>query len=93
MRISLAEEIREISEVAPKDLDPDDLHFEPDDRERDASAATEHYLLELGCVHLIPLFRSIFYPRSQSLRYPQGPGQLIGSKILRKACIKDTAAR
>lgn len=50
MRISLAEEIREIAQVAPKDLDPDELHFEQEEQDKDHNAATEHYLLELGWV-------------------------------------------
>lgn len=54
MRISLAEEVREISQVAPKEFDPDEVHFELGDRgdgepsAAAAAAATEHYLLELG---------------------------------------------
>ncbi|KAF9648879.1 TRAUB-domain-containing protein, partial [Thelephora ganbajun] len=48
MRISLAEEIREISQVAPKDFDPDGLHSEPEGQDQDNTTATEHYLLELG---------------------------------------------
>lgn len=50
MRISLAEEIREIAQVAPKDLDPDELHFEQEGQDKDHNVATEHYLLELGWV-------------------------------------------
>lgn len=50
MRISLAEEIREISQVAPKDVDPDELQpdHDEDGRDGDHAAATQHYLLELG---------------------------------------------
>jgi hypothetical protein len=64
MRISLAEEIREIAQVAPKDLDPDELHFEQQEQDKDNDAATEHYLLELGYVLVFFGFflRSIFYP-------------------------------
>lgn len=63
MRISLAEEVREISQVAPKDFDPDELHFEPE-RELggDQPTATEHYLLDLGCVAVFFFFRFIFHP-------------------------------
>ena len=64
MRISLAEDIREISQVAPKDFDPDELHFEPDDREIDQSTAPEDYLLDLGYPLFIPISRSIFTPQS-----------------------------
>lgn len=57
MRVSLAEEIREISQVAPKDFDPDELHFVGEDQgEGQPAAATEHYLLELGCVNFICVF-------------------------------------
>lgn len=52
MRISLADEIREISQVAPKDFDPDELHFEQEGQDKDQPAATEHYLLELGCAYI-----------------------------------------
>ncbi|KAF9786508.1 apoptosis-antagonizing transcription factor [Thelephora terrestris] len=48
MRISLAEQIREIAQVAPKDFDPDELHFGQEEQDKDNDAATEHYLLELG---------------------------------------------
>jgi len=60
MRISLAEEIREISKVAPKDFDPDGLDFDNDQ----TPAATEHDLLELGYAHpfLFPFFFALFYP-------------------------------
>jgi hypothetical protein len=60
MRISLAEEIREISQVAPKDFDPDGFHSEPEEQEKDQTAATEHYLLELGYVHLFICFSLYF---------------------------------
>lgn len=68
MRISLAEEIREISKVAPKDFDPDEVRFELEDEEedRDHSAATEHYLLELGYVRTSCFLSSLcssFIPR------------------------------
>ena len=56
MRISLAEEIREISQVAPKDFDPDELHFEPEIHNDDQTAATDHYLLELGYLFLFQFF-------------------------------------
>jgi hypothetical protein len=48
MRISLADEIREISQVAPKDFDPDDLHLDQEEQCEGQAAATEHYLLEIG---------------------------------------------
>lgn len=57
MRISLAEEIREISQVTPKDFDPDEFHSEPEEHQ---AAATEHYLLELGCVYVFALFALFF---------------------------------
>lgn len=63
MRISLAEEIREISQVAPKDFDPDESRFEPEEQERDQTAATDHYLLELGYAHLF-FFSFYFLPSS-----------------------------
>lgn len=51
MRLSLAEQIQEISQVASKDLDPDALHFEEQDGQGSGqAAATEHYPLELGSV-------------------------------------------
>jgi len=54
MRISLAEEIREISKVAPKDFDPDELHFEQEDeQDNHHSAAIDHYLLDLGYVFIL----------------------------------------
>lgn len=58
MRISLAQELREISQVAPKDFDPDELHLDPEEGQTkdEAAAATEHYLLELGCVQSFPRF-------------------------------------
>ena len=65
MRISLAEEIREISQVAPKDFDPDELHFEPEIQNDDQAAATEHYLLEPGCLFLFQ-FLIHFSPRHRS---------------------------
>lgn len=52
MRISLADEIREISQVAPKDFDPDEPHFEQEGQDNDQPAATEHYLLDLGCAYI-----------------------------------------
>jgi len=59
MRISLAEEIREISQVTPKDFDPDEFHSEPEEQQ---AAATEHYLLELGYVSIFRSIRSVFHP-------------------------------
>ena len=63
MRISLAEEIREISQVAPKDFDPEELHFEKEDTAKSQTAATEHYLLELGyvCINFTRIFGFFIY--------------------------------
>lgn len=74
MRISLAEEIREISQVAPKDFDPDELHFEPEgELDGDQPNATEHYLLDLGyvaiCVNLF-FIRFVFHPTHVILVLP-----------------------
>lgn len=61
MRLSLAEQIQEISQVAPKDLDPDALHFEEQDGQGSGqAAATEHYLLELGSVAFF--FLALYLP-------------------------------
>jgi len=92
MRISLAEEIREISQVAPKDFDPDELHFEPEIQNDDQAVATEHYLLELGYLFLFQFFHLFLTPPSQSFRPPQDAGQLVGSQILWKTCVENTAA-
>jgi hypothetical protein len=62
MRISLAEEIREISQVAPKDFDPEELHFEPEDQAK-AQSIPPDLLLELGCVCFFSFrFVLIFLP-------------------------------
>jgi len=80
MRVSLAEEIREISQVAPKDFDLDDLTFEPDDRDDDdQAAATEHYLLELGYARFFSLYFLFNFTQPQSIRPPQGSRKLVGS--------------
>lgn len=90
MRISLAEHVREISQVAPRDLDPD----EPDGPQPDqATAADDDYLLDLGYPSLF-LFSARFLTRpSQPVHPSQGAGQSVGPQIRREACVKNTVAR
>ena len=64
MRISLADEIREISQVTPKDFDPDELHLE--ERDGDQTAAAEHYLLELGYLPFFSFF-TLYFPHFRNL--------------------------
>lgn len=97
MRISLAEEIREISQVAPKDFDPDELHFEPErELDSDQPTATEHYLLDLGCVAFF--FLSLYFssrpcnPSPSALRKAQdslSDPKYFGKRVSRAQLLDD----